>query len=95
MSNTKIINFEDAKLKRDIDKTIKKLKKIYQDIEISYIFIPEYFLELTFCKYKYIRRERICTIELGGYDLEQILKFHLNNFCYEVYEKIEKEKFGE
>ena len=90
----KVIDFEEAKLRYKLDKIVRQLRKIYNDIEISYYFLPQQ-VGFKFVKNQYIRLLMIPYIELESYNIEQLLKFNLNNFCYEIYEKREKEIKGE
>ena len=85
-----IIDFKDAKLNYDLQKTLKKLRKVYNDISITYYKLPQVIIFI-FIKDNYKRELQLSYIELESYDIEQQLKFYLNKFNYEVYEKRENE----
>ena len=85
-----IVNFKEAKLNYDLQKNLKKLRKIYNDIEINCYNLPEYIVFI-FYKDVYKKMIRIPYIELESYNIEEFLKFHLNNFCYLIYKKREEE----
>lgn len=86
----KIIDFERVKLGYKLNEVVTKLKKVYKDVKFDLYFYGNW-VEICCMKDKYIRRERIATDRLKESNLEELLKFILNNFVYEVYEKIEKD----
>lgn len=90
----KIINFEEAKLKYEIARVVKRLNKIYNDIDIYYYFLPEVMM-LGFVKTIYKREVAIQYIELKQINPEIIIKHYLDRFTKQVYEKRESELYGE
>ena len=86
----KIIDFEEAKLKYEVAKVIKKFNKIYNDIDIYYYYLPDMFI-LGFVKTIYKKEVAITYEELKNINIDIIVKCHINRFIDQVYKKREQE----
>ena len=85
-----VIDFKQAKVEYQVKVAIKKLRKVYNDIDISYYYISEGMV-LKLSKSVYNKEILILYIELENMIPESIFKYYINRFIEAVYEKRELE----
>ena len=85
-----VIDFKQAKVEYQVKVAIKKLRKVYNDIDISYYYIAEGMV-LKLSKSVYNKEILILYIELENMIPESIFKYYINRFIEAVYQKRELE----